>query len=319
MYILSDRIVKNIATRELAYNAVREAFVAAYKNHGQLFPVVIAEGCDSGNSFSIKSGNLKQARLSGLKVGSYWANNHRQGLPNHSTTILLLDEDTGITRALINAGYLNGLRTAAANAVASRELARPDARVLSVIGAGHQALFEIQALKPLFPLEKIYLHSRTTARARNAQAQLAAQGISVEITDCETACRHADILVTVTNAQAPLFDSDWIKPGTHISAMGADQAGKQELPLALVDRAQCFADLPAQSRHIGEFEIASQQNPDLVIEAIGAVLAGEAKGRTCAQSITLFDSSGIALQDLCVAKAVLDKAIENDGLDDITF
>jgi len=319
MYVLSEENVKKIASRELAFDAVSEAFVAAYQSLGNIFPVVIAQGCDEGNSFSIKSGNLTNKRLSGLKMGSYWAQNHHKGLPNHSTTTLLLDEETGITRAVINAGYLNGLRTAAANAVASHQLARKDAKILSVLGAGHQAIFEIQAICQIRDIEKILISSRTEDSVHKAIATLKKAGLTAEFADCETACRAADILITVTNARAPLFDADWIKPGTHISAMGADQSGKQELPLPLMDKATLFADLPVQSRAIGELEMACKANPNLSITAIGAVLSDEATGRASEDQITIFDSSGIALQDLCVAKAVLDQAIEKGLVSEVSF
>lgn len=321
MYILSEDNVKKIATPELAFTAVSEAFIAAYKNLGEIFPVVIAKGCDEGNIFSIKSGNLSALRLSGLKVGSYWAGNHLKGLSNHGTTTLLLDEATGRPHAVINAGYLNGLRTAAANAVATDQLARKNAKVLSVLGAGHQAIFEVKALCRIRDIETVLISSRSPASVERAVQTLNAAGISAKAADTETACRQADILVTVTNATEPLFDdASWIKPGTHISAMGADQSGKQELPLALLNDNSLFADLPAQSRAIGEFERASKSsNAGLTITAIGAVLTGDAAGRTSAEQITVFDSSGIALQDLCVAKVVLEQAIENDMVVDVGF
>ena len=319
MYIVSEENVKKIATPALAFTAVSEAFIAAYKNLGEIFPVVIAKGCDAGNIFSIKSGNLSELRLSGLKVGSYWADNHLKGLSNHGTTTLLLDEATGRPHAVINAGYLNGLRTAAANAVATDQLARKNAKVLSVLGAGHQAIFEVKALCRIRDIETVVISSRSPASVERAVKTLTAAGINAKATDTETACRQADILTTVTNATEPLFDPAWIKPGTHISAMGADQSGKQELPLALVNESSLFADLPAQSRVIGEFERASQSNSDLHITAIGAVLTGEAAGRTSESQITIFDSSGIALQDLCVSKAVLDQAIENGMAVDVEF
>jgi len=319
MYIVSEENVKKIATPALAFTAVSEAFIAAYKNLGEIFPVVIAKGCDAGNIFSIKSGNLSELRLSGLKVGSYWADNHLKGLSNHGTTTLLLDEATGRPHAVINAGYLNGLRTAAANAVATDQLARKNAKVLSVLGAGHQAIFEVKALCRIRDIETVVISSRSPASVERAVKTLTAAGINAKATDTETACRQADILTTVTNATEPLFDPAWIKPGTHISAMGADQSGKQELPLALVNESSLFADLPAKSRVIGEFERASQSNSDLHITAIGAVLTGEAAGRTSESQITIFDSSGIALQDLCVAKAVLDQAIENGMAVDVEF
>lgn len=310
MLILSEQSVEKVANRQLAFDAVKTAFVAAHRNMGRIFPVVIAGASDETNSFSVKSGCLTKQRVSGLKIGSFWAHNHhRHGIPNHSTTTVLLDEETGIAQAVVNAGYLNGLRTAAADAVATRALARRNATVLGVLGAGHQAIFDIKAVCKVRSISRILINSRTEASALRAVVELANAGIAAETANRETVCRAADILITVTTARAPLFEADWIKPGTHISAMGADQSGKQELPLELVNRARLFADLPAQSRTIGEFEAASKANPDISILSIGAVLTGDVDGRVDDDQITVFDSSGIALQDLCVAKAVLDEAV----------
>ncbi|MBL4629950.1 MAG: ornithine cyclodeaminase family protein [Paraglaciecola sp.] len=319
MFILSEDNVKKIANEGLAFEAVSEAFVAAYEKKGAIFPVVIANGCDGGNSFSIKSGNLSVQKLSGLKIGSYWADNHSKGLPNHSTTTLILNEETGVIQAVINAGYLNGLRTAAANAVATNKLARKNARILGVLGAGHQAIFEIKAICKVRDIQKILIHSRTEETVLKAVEQLEKLGIIAESASVESVCRAADILVTVTNSTSPLFKEEWIKSGTHISAMGADQSGKQELPIELVRKAKLYADSPTQSRAIGEFEAASNSTQELKICSIGAVLIGDNEGRTNLEQITIFDSSGIALQDLCVAKMVLDKAIEQRLVMEIDF
>ena len=319
MLVLSEAQVKTIATPEMAFEAVSEAFIAAYKQQGKLFPVVIAEGCDQGNIFSIKSGHLKGKRLSGLKMGSYWAGNHEKGLPNHSTTTILLDEETGVARAVINAGYLNGLRTAAANAVASHALARKEASVLGILGAGHQAIFEVKALCQIRNIQKVLISSRTPTRVSEAVEQLQAAGIPAEAADTKSTCSQADILTTVTNAHGPLFNADWIKPGTHISAMGADQQGKQELPIELLETNALFADLPEQSSAIGEFEFAVKRHPNLSITAIGAVLTGDVEGRVSDSQITVFDSSGIALQDLCIAQTVLEHAIERGAVSIVEF
>lgn len=319
MHILSEDNIKKIADKQIAFDAVRDAFIAAYKGEGTVFPVVHGKGCGDGETFSVKSGNLNEARIVGFKTGSYWPGNQARGIPNHGTTTVLLDEDTGFARAVLNAGYLNGLRTAAANAVASFDLARADAEVLGVIGAGHQAVFEIKAICAIRNIKRILIHSRNQDTVNHAVAELASSGISAEHASAKEVCQNADILVTVTGARGALFEAEWIKPGTHISAMGADQPGKQELPVELVLKSTLFADYPPQSRINGEFEAAHKKNPEVAITAIGAVLSGDHIGRSDDQEITIFDSSGIALQDLCVAQLVLDKAIRQGLAQEIEF
>ena len=320
MYLVSEKSVKEIATTTIANKAVTQAFIAAYQNRGEVFPVVHAKGCNDGDGFSMKSGNLLDQKLCGVKIGSYWPNNHQDlNLPNHGTTTLLLDAKTGFPHALISAAYLNGLRTAAANAVATQMLARVDAEVLGVLGAGHQAIFEIKAVCEIRKIRNILIHSRNAETVDHAILELEKAGITAHGADAETVCRSSDILITVTNATSALFEANWIKPGTHISAMGADKPGKQELPVELILNASLFADYPPQSIINGEFEAAYNINPTIELTAIGAVLVGDNAGRTNDNQITIFDSSGIALQDLCVAKLVLDEAIKRDLVNGIDF
>ncbi len=319
MYILSEKNIKKIANKKIAFNAVKDAFVAAYKGNGVVFPVVHGKGCENGETFSVKSGNLSEARIVGFKTGSYWPGNHIKGMPNHGTTTVLLDEDTGYARAVLNAGYLNGLRTAAANAVASFYLAREDASVLGVIGAGHQAIFEIKAVCAIRNIKSIFIHSRSEETVINAIAELSSFGIIAVACTAKEVCQNADILITVTGARSALFDADWVKAGTHISAMGADQPGKQELPLELVLKSTLFADYPPQSIINGEFECAYKENSKVEITSIGAVLTGDHCGRSSDKEITVFDSSGIALQDLCVAQAVLTNAISQGLTQEVEF
>jgi ornithine cyclodeaminase len=129
----------------------------------------------------------------------------------------------------------------------------------------------------------------------------------VRVASPQGACEAADVIVTATPARAPLFEAAWVRPGTHVAAMGVDAKGKQELPPALLERARLFCDLPEQSRTIGEFQHASAQ-AQAGLRAIGDVLRRGEGGRTDPAEITVFDSSGIALQDLTIARAILAKA-----------
>jgi ornithine cyclodeaminase len=132
---------------------------------------------------------------------------------------------------------------------------------------------------------------------------LRAEGQIASVANAENACARADIVITVTPSRAPLFEAEWIRPGTHVAAMGADGAGKQELPPALFERASLFCDLPSQSVVIGEFQHFNGDRDRIV--QIGAVLGKQAPGRTSDDEITIFDSSGIALQDLYVARHLI--------------
>jgi ornithine cyclodeaminase len=333
--------------------AVRRAMMAAVDGSSEVFPVVLGAGSAEGTGFGCKSGRISASGSAekaavGLKVGSYWPENRAADPPlaAHGSTTLLLDDATGYPSALVNAHLLNGYRTAAANAVACDLLARPDAQRAAIFGAGGQAMFEAQAVCQVRPIEQLAIVGRSRASAEALAARLRAwlagphrglarPGCEVVVAvsgdeggddDVCWAAHASDIVVTVTPARldaggAPLFPHDSLRPGTHVSAMGADAPGKGELdwaglgPAVAAERARLFADLPVQSRRVGEFQHAG---PNLEIAAIGQAISKAGAHRSQgalwqADTVTVFDSSGIALQDLAAAVAVLEAA-EAKGL-----
>lgn len=304
---MSEAVSAGLITPRLAFDAVKQAFLAAASDAAHVFPAVLAHGSVVTNRFSVKSGATSE--LAGVKIGAFWPSNPERGLPRHSSTILLIDQETGRIGAVIEASLVNAFRTAAADAVAASLLAREDARTLAIFGAGQQAFYECQALAAIRPLKHIHVVVRDAGRAGAFIGRLeAALGIDASLSAPEPACRAADIVVTATPSRAPLFDADWIAPGTHVASMGSDAQGKQELPPELFGRAELFCDLPAQSIEIGDFQHARADilAGRLSLNAIGAVIAGRAEGRSSKDAITVFDSSGISLQDLYIGHTLLD-------------
>ena len=320
--IISESTVRKIVTRQLAFDAVREAFEAVALGRAQVFDVVIGSGLNLGEAFAIKSGIDDDNELVGFKCGTYWAGNFQKGLPAHGSTILLLDPETGFPQVLVSASYLNGFRTAAGDAIAVSSLARSDAAVLGVIGAGHQAEHEIRAVAEVRALSLIKVSTRSETRRNWMADRLKDVEIDIRFTSAEEAVLGSDIVVTVTPSESPLVRNEWIGEGAHISAMGADDKGKNELDTAILKRARLFAEYPRQSIQIGEFQHAFA---DGLIEslddicALGSVTLGESPGRISDTEITVFDSSGIAIQDLAVARAVFDAAQKMGQIQHIDF
>jgi len=312
-----------LITPELAYQAVHDALIAATGEDSRVFPAIIAQRSPMDNRFSVKAAMTPQ--ISGAKMGFYWLTNKAIGLPAHNSVIILIDQMLGKVGAVIEAGEVNCYRTAAADAVAVAALARTGAKVLTVFGAGHQAEYEIQAIRKVRSIEQVLIVNRSAHAAITLVKTLRAQGIHAEAVDAQTGCAAADIITTVTPSRAPLFKAEWIKPGTHISAMGADAEGKQELPPALLANARLFCDLPSQSIRIGEYQhlaaSASASASSCVVNtspiAIGEVLSGRVGGRPQGKEgdalTTIFDSSGIAIQDLYVGEAILEKFKEKQS------
>ncbi|ASG04900.1 MULTISPECIES: ornithine cyclodeaminase family protein [Vibrio] len=298
MIYLNEQQTSQLISHQLAYDAVKEAFIAAVSDEATLFPVVNAAGSQEGSMFSLKSACT--SNLVGWKTGTYWPNNRALDMPCHGTTVFLLKPDTGELQAAIAASKVNAYRTAAADAVAVDYLARKDSKVLTVFGTGHQAEFEVLAICDIRKIEKVLVVGRSNTEV--FVEKLKQQGINAESASAQTACEQADIIVTATTAQSPLFNAQWVKSGTHISAMGADKFGKQELPPELYNTARLFCDYRIQSVAIGEF----QHTVNLPVTEIGQVITGNAQGRKTDKEITVFDSSGIAIQDLFVAAKLLD-------------
>jgi len=299
MLFLSEEDSAALITERLAYDAVRTALIAAVADTSTTFPALPAHGSAPHNRFTLKS--AAAADIAGVKIGSYWPGNTTT--PRHNSTILLLDQETGRVAAVVEAAKVNAYRTAAADAVAADTLANPDAATLTIFGTGHQAFYECRALAKIRTLTTIHVVARTEEHGRDLVARLTGAGLPATLTDADRAVAEADIIVTATTARAPLFNAAGVRPGTHIASMGSDAKGKQELPPELLSTAELYCDLPAQSTTIGEFQHAG----DSEITALGDVLTGRAPGRRSPDAITVFDSSGIALQDLYIATALLEK------------
>jgi ornithine cyclodeaminase len=305
MIYISEEQSAALITHEIAYEAAKAALVAAASDEARVFPAVLGRSSEPTNTFSIKSGSSRH--LTGVKVGSFWSKNPERGLPRHNSTIVLLDQDIGRLAAVVEAGTVNAYRTSAADAVAADLLARPDAKSLTIFGAGNQARYEVLALARIRPLEIVHVVARPSERRDAFVKLLKETGLTIQISSAEEAVSSSDIVVTATPAREALFDANWVRPGTHVASMGSDAPGKHELPTELLLKAELFCDLPSQSVTIGDFQHIGDQvaNGTIRITPIGDVITKKAAGRTSNAAITVFDSSGIALQDLYIADALI--------------
>lgn len=234
-------------------------------------------------------------------------------VPSIIGTLTLFDPPTGVPLAIMDATAITRLRTGAAAGVATRVLARADAAVLSLIGAGNQAMTQIEAVLAVRPrIEQIVLYDMDVDRA-NRLALAATDRFKVVVRvarSIEEAVRAADVLTTITPAREPIVAAEWVKPGTHINAIGADAAGKQELATQLTKSAKVVVDEMDQATHSGEVNVPIAQGvlsaSDIHAE-LGHIAAGAKTGRSNAADITIFDSTGLALQDLACAAYVYRK------------
>ncbi|RAH96720.1 ornithine cyclodeaminase [Acuticoccus sediminis] len=286
-----------------AVEAVEASFRDLANGKARLFPTV-REGVAAGRgTFGVKSAELSSAGIVGLKAGGYWPGNmEHPGRPdNHQSTTLVFERDTGRPIGAVAANWLTEARTAAVGAIAIRALSREDATTLSIIGTGKQSASQVEAALLARPFSRILLSGRHAEGIEDLRIRLEARGIAAEAASPEDAVRAADVLITITPATAPLFPADWVRPGTHVNAMGADTRGKRELNPALIKGARLVVDSIEQSTTLGEMEGV----PEAEAVLLGDLLAGKVTGRESARQRTIFDSTGLAIQDLCVAARAL--------------
>lgn len=309
MNYISESESAAIGTHALAYSAVYKAFVCVLEPSSSNFPILKAHGSDPQNKFGVKASS--DQKLAGLKVGSYFPTNDEVGRPRHGSIILLFDQSKGVIEHIIEGGTLNCYRTAAANAVATDALARKDATTLALFGTGHQAEYEAEAIAGIRDISSILVVGRSVEKTDRLVSKLQKKGLPAKACGAKEACLNASIIVTVTTANQPLFKAQWVQLGTHISSMGSDAIGKQELPPEIYTTAKLFCDLPQQSRSVGEFQHVPA---DMTVDPIGYVLNKTQPGRLNDDDITVFDSSGISLQDLYMAEMVVEKYLKKQEL-----
>ncbi len=259
----------------------------------------------------IKYGAIRGDRYYVIKIASGFYGNAMRGLPSSNGLMLVFRADTGEPEALLlDEGWLTDMRTAVAGAIGAKALARPDVERIGVLGTGTQARLQVQHLAPLFATRSLIVWGRDPARVERYRTDLTAAGFLVEVARTPASVAGvADLIVTTTPSTEPLLHATDIRPGTHINAIGSDTTEKQELAADVLMLADVVAaDSLEQCRTRGEIAravAAGAIDGNKAIE-LGALLAGEVRGRTSAEQVTLFDSTGVAVQDIAIATAVVE-------------
>ncbi|MCE8540024.1 ornithine cyclodeaminase family protein [Ruegeria pomeroyi] len=266
---------------------------------------------DGTNRLGVMPGALSDPTLYGIKVLSLFPGNPAKGLSSHIGTVLLFDAETGQPRAALDADAITAIRTAAATAVATRALARSDARVLALIGTGEQAESHIAALTLVRHVSEIRIAGRSPDRAADFANRMSVHYPDIAFTaaaTAEQAVNGADIVCTLTSSPSVVLHGDWIGPGTHVNAVGASIPSMQEIDEALLLKSELFVDYRpsafAQAREIISALETGAMSEAHVRGEIGEVLSGKVPGRSGPDAITLYRSLGIAAQDLACADHV---------------
>jgi ornithine cyclodeaminase/alanine dehydrogenase-like protein (mu-crystallin family) len=315
--IFDEPQIRGVVTPSLAVASMRDAFRADGERRTNV-PAVInlivrGPGGEPAGEFHVKTAYISGVGYIAVKIASGFAANVDRGLPAGSGMMAVFDAATGLPAALLlDNGFLTDIRTGAAGAVAAEVLARESIDVVGVLGSGLQARWQIACLREVRSFSRIVAWSRSRERLEAYCAETAARW-DLEVSaapDVEMVCRSADLLVTATAAREPLVRAAWLRPGMHVTALGSDSPGKQELEAACLARADLIAvDRVEQCAAFGELAHAESGRRCGVI-TLGEIVAGRRAGRTDDTQITIADLTGVGFQDTAIASSFLTRALE---------
>ncbi|HEY4216144.1 MAG TPA: ornithine cyclodeaminase family protein [Gemmatimonadaceae bacterium] len=270
---------------------------------------------DGTGAFAVMPAYLGTPKTVGAKVVTVVPGNHGTEFDSHQGAVLLFDSKNGSLVAILDATPVTAIRTAAVSAVATRELARENASSLAIIGSGVQALTHLEAMCAVRPIKTLRIYSRNRANCQKL-ADVAKKKFSLDASVSENgqdAVRNADIVCTTTSSKEPVLFGEWLTPGTHINAVGSSQAHARELDSAAVVRSRVYVDRRESAlNESGDMLVplrAGDIGPDHIVGEIGDLLLGRAPRRGSDLEITLFNSLGLAIEDLAAASYVYDQAV----------
>ncbi|VVB73098.1 Alanine dehydrogenase [uncultured archaeon] len=311
---ITEETVKSLLTMDDAIAAVEKAFFDHGSGKTQMPPKSYLYFPKYDGDLRTMPAYLDSNEQAGVKIVNVHARNSKIGLPTVMALLVLNSPQTGAPLAVMDATYLTSMRTGAAGAVAARHLARPNSSTVGMVGAGVQARMQLLGLSRIFKIESVIVSDLNIEKARSLEKD------ARTFLDCDfklaanamEACK-CDILVTTTPSRHPVVMESWVRPGTHINAIGADAAGKQELESSLTKKAKVVVDDMAQARHSGEVNVPiskGELRPEDIYAQIGEVLAGRKPGRVSDKEITIFDSTGLGIQDVASGFVVYERALK---------
>jgi len=309
--IVTEAELREVVALDLTtVDVIERAFAALASGKVVMPPILSMELAEANGEVDVKTAYIPGFDGFAIKVSPGFFDNPKLGLPSLNGLMILFSAKTGLVDALfLDNGYLTDIRTAAAGAVAARHLAPAEVTTAGVIGTGVQARLQMQAAHLVRPFKKVLVHGRDPAKAAACAADLARTlGVESEVTsDAKTLVLRAELVVTTTPSRSPVLMADWLHPGLHITAMGSDQAGKNEIdPKALAACDLYVPDRLSQCEVSGELEAVNATGlaPDGPFPELGEIIAGKHPGRQSENAITIADLTGTGAQDTAIATHV---------------
>ena len=307
--ILTQSEIERLVEMPAAIGVIAEAFKAQARGEVVMPPKVYLP-LPHQSDFRAMPVYLAHPPACGIKWVNVHPGNRANGLPTVMGTVILNDPATGFPRAILDGLSITRLRTGAAAGVAAKALARRDSRLVGLVGCGAQALAQLTALEAVLPIRQVKVWGYRPHEAQQfcaaARRQIAAA--LMPVASVRACVEAADVIVTITTSRRPLVRCEWVKPGAHVNAIGADAPGKQELDPRILRQARLIVDDRTQALHGGEINVSIARGflkPSDIRGTLGEVLLGRLRGRTRADEITVFDSTGIAVHDVALADAIV--------------
>ena len=310
--IIEEPALRKAITPRIAVDAMREAFRADGEGRAHVPAVINLEVPARRGEFHVKTALIEGVPHVAVKIASGFYDNPAKGLPSGSGLMALFDAATGLPVALLlDNGFLTDIRTGAAGAIAAEVLAPASFATVGVLGSGLQARHQVRCLRSIRAFSRIVAWSPDRSHLDVYCREMREEGFDAQaVATPEAVCREADVLITATPSRAPLVQAEWLRPGQHVTALGADSPGKQELDagcltladLVVVDRlTQCAAF--GELRHALDAGIV---HADRVHAELGEIVAGVKPGRTTRDQITIADLTGVGFQDTAIASKAID-------------
>jgi alanine dehydrogenase len=314
--LLKEDDVKQLLTVDDVLEAVEAAFREKALGRVQMPSKVYLFYSKHGGDLRVMPSYMESLDASAVKIVNSHPKNRERGFPTVMATIVTVDPKTGAPLCIMGGTWITAMRTGAAVGVATKYLARKNSRKLGLVGAGVQASTQLMAVAHVAKLDEVRVYDKDEVTAESFVQKMQSQYSGMKIVATETvqeAVGDADIICTSTPSKQPVLKSEWVKRGVHINAMGADAPGKQEIEPLLLEKGKIVVDDLEQSCHCGEVNVSISTgifSKEKIYGELGEIVAGKKQGRVSEEEITIFDSTGLALQDLVTARLAYLKAVD---------
>lgn len=311
--ILTSKDVRKLLSVKSALRVVENAFRAHGDKKTQMPPKIYIKLRQYNGDLRAMPAFIETTKACGMKWVSVYPDNRMKGLPTTMAMIILNDAVTGFPLAIMDGTHITKMRTGAAGGIAAKYLARKDSKIAALVGCGAQAESQLAALNECFVLELVKVYGQKPVYAKDFINRMKGLKLKMAVSETVRDCvQDADIVVTTTPSRKPIVHLEWLKRAVHINAIGADARGKQELEPAILKKAKIIIDDWHQASASGEINVPWAKGliaKKDIYSTLGEVIYRKLKIRDSADAFTVFDSTGLAIQDVSAAQFVYQKAL----------